>query len=61
MKKEGEQNTEDLKSLFKILQNDNKVYASDIDKLSKRIEKLTEEGSDKDVKDGQSPTRSFNW
>lgn len=57
MKKEGEQNTEDLKSLFKILQNDNKVYASDIDKLSKRIEKLTEDGSDKDVKDAQSPTR----
>ena len=54
MKKEGEQNTEDLKALFKILQNDNKVYASDIDKLSKRIDKLTEDGPDKEPTSNQS-------
>ena len=56
MKKEGEQNSEDLRSLFKILQNDNKVYASDIDKLSKKIDRLTEDGLDKDPKDNQSPS-----
>jgi Ca2+-binding EF-hand superfamily protein len=63
MKKEGEQNTEDLRSLFKILQNDNKVYASDIDKLSKRIDKLTEDGTEKDSKDQKeaNPNQHSKW
>lgn len=43
MKKESEQNSEDMRTLFKLLQSDGKVHASDIDKMSKKIDKIKEE------------------
>lgn len=46
MKKDSEQTSEDMRSLFKLLQNDGKVHVSDIDKLSKKIDKIKEEGAD---------------
>lgn len=44
MKKENEQTSEDMRALFKLLQNDGKVHVSDIDKLSKKIDRIKEEG-----------------
>lgn len=44
--KDSEQNSEDLKAIFKILQNEGRVHIGDIDKLSKKIEKITEEGNE---------------
>lgn len=46
MKKESEQNSEDLKALFKMLQNDGRVHIGDLDKLSKKIDRITEEGAE---------------
>lgn len=49
MKKENEQNSEDMRSLFKLLQSEGKVHANDIDKLSKKIDKIKEEVIDSTI------------
>ncbi len=43
MRKEGEHNSEDMRALFKMLQNDGRVHIADVDKLSKKIDKISEE------------------
>lgn len=43
MRKESEQNSEDMKALFKMLQNEGRVHIADVDKLSKKIDKISEE------------------
>ena len=50
MKKESEATSEDMRTLFKLLQNDGKVHVSDLDKLSKKIDKIKEEGNDSRVR-----------
>lgn len=46
MKRESDQSNEDMRTLFKLLQNDGKVHVSDIDKLSKKIDAIKEENID---------------
>lgn len=46
MMRESEKNGEDMRALFKMLQNEGRVHVSDVDKLSKKIDRITEEGAD---------------
>jgi hypothetical protein len=44
MLRESEKNSEDMRSLFKMLQNDGRVQISEVDRLSRRIDRISEEG-----------------
>lgn len=45
MKKDSEKNSEDMKALFKMLQSEGRVHIADVDKLSRKIDRISEETS----------------
>lgn len=55
---DGTSGGEDMKALFKVLQNDGRIYVNDIDKLSRKIDKLTEESAESNLMTDQ---RSQRW